>query len=262
LKRTPFHLVDFSPWPLTAGLGGLFLLLGTASWMHGFRPTLILVGLLVVVLTSIAWWRDVVREGLLQGAHTEKVATGLRMGIILFILSEVCFFSAFFWGFFHRALGPNVEVGSSWPPVGIIGLDAFSTPLLNTIVLLSSAVRVTWAHHRLLAQDKNGVIWGLALTLVLGAYFTFLQAGEYYESFFTISDGVYGSCFYVATGFHGLHVLIGRLFLFICFLRALADGFSDTHHVGFEAAAWYWHFVDVVWLFLFCFVYWWAGRGA
>ena len=235
---------------------------GTASWMHGFRPTLVLVGLLVVILTSVVWWRDVIREGLFQGHHTAKVAAGLRQGMILFILSEVVFFGAFFWGFFHSSMGPAVELGSTWPPVGVVGLDTFSVPLLNTVVLLSSGVRVTWAHHSLLAEDKRGVVWGLVVTVVLGAYFTYLQVNEYIRSFFTISDGVYGSCFYVATGFHGLHVLIGRTFLLVCLFRAVNDSFSAAHHVGLERAAWYWHFVDVVWLFLFTFVYWWAGRGA
>nr|YP_009136577.1 cytochrome c oxidase subunit 3 [Lepidodermella squamata]AKD00052.1 cytochrome c oxidase subunit 3 [Lepidodermella squamata] len=262
MQRVPFHLVEFSPWPLTASLGALFITAGTASWMHGFRPTLVLVGLLVVILTSVVWWRDVIREGMFQGFHTAKVATGLRQGMILFILSEVCFFGAFFWGFFHSAMGPAVELGSTWPPVGVVGLDTFSVPLLNTVVLLSSGVSVTWAHHSLLAQDKSGVVWGLVVTVILGAYFTYLQVNEYLSAFFTISDGVYGSCFYVATGFHGLHVLIGSTFLLVCLVRAIYDGFSDSHHVGLESAAWYWHFVDVVWLFLFTFIYWWAGTGA
>ena len=234
---------------------------GIASWMHGFRPTLALVGLLVVTLTATLWWRDVIREGVFQGHHTTKVVTGLRQGMILFILSEVCFFAAFFWGFFHAAMGPNVEIGSCWPPVGLVALDAFSVPLLNTVVLLSSGVRVTWAHHRLLAGDKRGLVWGLTVTVLLGGYFTYLQVCEYQRAFFTISDRVYGSSFYVATGFHGLHVLIGRTFLLVCLIRSINDRFADTHHVGLERAAWYWHFVDVVWLFLFTFIYWWAGTG-
>jgi cytochrome c oxidase subunit 3 len=179
--------------------------------------------------------------------------------MVLFILSEVAFFAAFFWGFFHSSLGPAVEVGSAWPPLGVFVLDTFSVPLLNTVVLLSSGVRATWAHHSLLAGRKPGVLSGLLLTVLLGAYFTYLQILEYAGSCFTISDGVYGSCFYLATGFHGLHVLVGSAFLSVCLLRAALNRFSVGHHVGLEAAVWYWHFVDVVWLFLFSFVYWWAG---
>jgi len=181
-----------------------------------------------------------------MGSHTPEVATGLRRGIILFILSEVCFFGAFFWGFFHSSLRPGVEVGCCWPPVGVVALDTFSVPLLNTVVLLSSGVRVTWAHHRMLCQDKAGVVLGLVVTVLLGGYFTFLQITEYLIAHFTVTDGVYGSRFYVATGFHGLHVLIGRLFLLVCLARTGLDGFSSGHHVGLESAAWYWHFVDVV----------------
>jgi len=140
-----------------------------------------------------------------------------------------------------------------------VALDTFSVPLLNTVVLLSSGIRVTWAHHRMLCQDKVGVILGLVVTVVLGAYFTYLQGTEYYMAQFTVTDGIYGSTFYVSTGFHGLHVLIGRMFLAVCLARAAFNGFSSGHHVGLESAAWYWHFVDVVWLFLFSFIYWWAA---
>lgn len=254
----PFHLVEYSPWPLTGSMGGFCLVVGLVSWFHGYGYIGIIVGLVLVVLTIFQWWRDVVRERTYQGFHTEAVSRGLRMGIILFIISEVIFFFSFFWAFFHRRLAPTIELGSCWPPVGIRPLNAFAVPLLNTVVLLASGFTVTWAHHALIEGNLSGGIQGLVLTVVLGVYFTFLQANEYYDAPFSIADGVYGSTFFVATGFHGLHVLIGTTFLLVCLIRTWLNHFAKDHHFGFEAAAWYWHFVDVVWLFLFTWIYWWG----
>lgn len=256
--RNPFHLVEFSPWPLTGSMGALFLTLGLAGWFHGYSMSTIILGFVLVGLTIIQWWRDVIREGTFQGFHTGKVAKGLRWGIILFIVSEVCFFFAFFWAYFHSSLAPSPELGSCWPPVGIDPLNPFEIPLLNTAVLLASGVTVTWAHHALMEGDRANGLQGLVATVILGVYFTFLQAGEYIEAPFTIADGAYGSAFFVATGFHGLHVLIGSSFLLVCLVRVWTQHFSSTHHFGFEAAAWYWHFVDVVWLFLYLSIYWWG----
>nr|YP_010536703.1 cytochrome c oxidase subunit III [Trochus sacellum]UYC29875.1 cytochrome c oxidase subunit III [Trochus sacellum] len=256
--RTPFHLVEFSPWPLTGSMGALFLTAGSAGWFHGYFYSVSLLGFLLIILTMIQWWRDVTREATFQGFHTEKVSSGLRWGMILFITSEVCFFFAFFWAYFHSSLAPTPELGSCWPPTGVDPLNPFQVPLLNTAVLLASGVTVTWAHHALMEGDKSGGIQGLTGTVILGVYFTILQAGEYYEAPFTIADGAYGSTFFVATGFHGLHVLIGTTFLAICLARVISNHFSTAHHFGFEAAAWYWHFVDVVWLFLYLSIYWWG----
>nr|AOY34885.1 cytochrome c oxidase subunit III [Clithon retropictum] len=256
--RNPFHLVEFSPWPLTGSMGALFLTLGLAGWFHGYSMSTMVLGLVLIALTMVQWWRDVIREGTFQGFHTGKVSKGLRWGMVLFIVSEVCFFFAFFWAYFHSSLAPSPELGSCWPPVGINPLNPFEVPLLNTAVLLASGVTVTWAHHALMEGDRINGIQGLIATVVLGVYFTFLQGGEYYEAPFTIADGVYGSAFFVATGFHGLHVLIGSSFLLVCLVRVWTQHFSPTHHFGFEAAAWYWHFVDVVWLFLYLSIYWWG----
>nr|YP_010349991.1 cytochrome c oxidase subunit III [Clithon corona]UOH96861.1 cytochrome c oxidase subunit 3 [Clithon corona]URF21489.1 cytochrome c oxidase subunit III [Clithon corona] len=256
--RNPFHLVEFSPWPLTGSMGALFLTVGLAGWFHGYSMSTMVLGLVLIGLTMVQWWRDVIREGTFQGFHTGKVSKGLRWGMILFIVSEVCFFFAFFWAYFHSSLAPTPELGSCWPPVGINPLNPFEVPLLNTAVLLASGVTVTWAHHALMEGDRVNGIQGLIATVVLGVYFTFLQGGEYYEAPFTIADGVYGSAFFVATGFHGLHVLIGSSFLLVCLVRVWTQHFSPTHHFGFEAAAWYWHFVDVVWLFLYLSIYWWG----
>nr|YP_010274804.1 cytochrome c oxidase subunit III [Chrysopetalum debile]UJV31481.1 cytochrome c oxidase subunit 3 [Chrysopetalum debile] len=257
--RQPFHLVEFSPWPLTGSLGALMLTIGLTSWFHGYSIIPMLLGLMIVALTMLQWWRDVIREATYLGHHTSLVVKGLRWGMILFIASEVLFFFAFFWAFFHSSLAPTPELGCSWPPAGIDPINPFSVPLLNTAVLLASGVTVTWAHHSLMEGSRDEAIKSLILTVLLGAYFTFLQAGEYWEASFTIADSVYGATFFVATGFHGLHVLIGSSFLLVCLFRTVVFHFSKHHHFGFEAAAWYWHFVDVVWIFLYLCIYWWGS---
>uniref|UniRef100_UPI0030E20BB4 cytochrome c oxidase subunit III n=1 Tax=Henricia sanguinolenta TaxID=72675 RepID=UPI0030E20BB4 len=255
----PYHLVDQSPWPLTGAISALMMTSGLILWFHTSNNNLLLIGGLLLILTITLWWRDVIREATFQGSHTSQVEAGLRYGMILFITSEVCFFFAFFWAFFHSSLAPTAELGVSWPPTGINPINPFLVPLLNTAVLLSSGVTVTWAHHSILSNNRNEAIQSLLLTVLLGLYFTALQAWEYIDSPFTIADSVYGSTFFVATGFHGFHVLIGTTFLFICLSRLTTFHFSNNHHFGFEAAAWYWHFVDVVWLFLYICIYWWGS---
>nr|YP_009244862.1 cytochrome c oxidase subunit III [Amynthas hupeiensis]AMO26947.1 cytochrome c oxidase subunit III [Amynthas hupeiensis]BDQ43723.1 cytochrome c oxidase subunit 3 [Amynthas hupeiensis]BDQ43736.1 cytochrome c oxidase subunit 3 [Amynthas hupeiensis] len=257
--RQPFHLVEYSPWPLTSSLGAFTLAIGLASWFHGYGMTCFILAISLIIMSMYQWWRDVVREGTYMGHHTMPVAFGLRWGMILFITSEVMFFFAFFWAFFHSSLAPTPEIGCSWPPTGISPLNPFSVPLLNTAVLLASGVTVTWAHHSLMEGKHTNSIQALAVTVMLGAYFTILQAGEYLAAPFTIADSVYGTTFFVATGFHGMHVLIGSTFLLICLLRTSLHHFSSGHHFGFEAAAWYWHFVDVVWVCLYLCIYWWGS---
>lgn len=259
MPRQPFHLTEFSPWPLTGALSALILTVGLTNWFHTNQTLCLLLALILVITTIVQWWRDVIREGAFQGFHTSKVIAGLRWGIILFIASEVAFFFAFFWAFFHRRLAPTPEIGCSWPPTGITPINPFSIPLLNTTVLLASGVTVTWAHHALISNERPAATQALFLTISLGVYFTLLQLIEYSEASFSIADRAYGTTFFVATGFHGLHVLIGTTFLFICIGRVIRHQFSRTHHFGFEAAAWYWHFVDVVWIFLFLSIYWWGA---
>nr|AWI62655.1 cytochrome c oxidase subunit III [Epimeria cornigera] len=254
----PYHLVEKSPWPLTASLGAMFLTTGLVKWFHSFNPYLMTLGLITIIFSSYQWWRDISREGMFQGLHTYKVTTGLRWGMILFIVSEVLFFFSFFWAFFHSSLNSNMEIGGVWPPTDINPFNPFQIPLLNTAILISSGVTVTWAHHSVTSSLHTQSIQALILTVLLGLYFTALQALEYSESNFSISDSVYSSTFFVATGFHGLHVIIGTIFLLICLLRLLSAHFSSHHHMGFEAAIWYWHFVDVVWLFLYVSIYWWG----
>nr|YP_009112232.1 cytochrome c oxidase subunit III [Hemidactylus bowringii]AIY32702.1 cytochrome c oxidase subunit III [Teratoscincus roborowskii]AIY61204.1 cytochrome c oxidase subunit III [Hemidactylus bowringii]AJJ48357.1 cytochrome coxidase subunit III [Teratoscincus roborowskii] len=254
-----YHMVDPSPWPLTGAAAALLLTSGLAMWFHFNTMIPMTLGLAVTLLTMYQWWRDIVREGTFQGHHTKPVQKGLRLGMILFITSEVFFFLGFFWAFYHSSLAPTPELGGTWPPTGVTPINPFDVPLLNTAVLLASGVTVTWAHHAMMSANRTEATQGLALTILLGAYFTLLQAMEYGETPFTIADATYGATFFIATGFHGLHVIIGTAFLTVCLARQMNFHFTTTHHFGFEAAAWYWHFVDVVWLFLYISLYWWGS---
>nr|WGO57969.1 cytochrome c oxidase subunit III [Perisphaerus sp. 1 ZQW-2023b] len=258
-QNHPFHLVDKSPWPIIGATSVMITMIGVINWFHLYNKNLMLMGMVIIILTMIQWWRDIIRESTFQGLHTKFVIKGLRWGMILFIISEVFFFISFFWAFFHSSLSPTLEIGSLWPPIGIMPFNPLQIPLLNTTILLSSGVTITWAHHSLLENNYNQAFQGLFLTIILGVYFTALQAFEYMESPFTISDSIYGTTFFVATGFHGIHVLIGTTFLLMCLIRHSKYHFSSLHHFGFEAAAWYWHFVDVVWLFLYISIYWWGS---
>nr|APX39222.1 cytochrome c oxidase subunit 3 [Chrysolina americana] len=258
-KNHPFHLVDVSPWPILSSFSALIVMTGLIKWFYMNNPNLFLLGLMIMVLIMYQWWRDIVRESTFQGHHTFKVILGLRLGMILFITSEVFFFISFFWGFFHNALTPSIEIGMMWPPKGIQTFNPIEIPLLNTLILLTSGLTVTWAHHSLMENDYNQALQSLMLTVTLGILFSILQTYEYMEAPFTMADSIYGASFFMATGFHGLHVIIGTMFLLICLIRHYFNHFSSTHHFGFEAAAWYWHFVDVIWLFLYISIYWWGS---
>ena len=219
---------------------------GAVLNFHYNSSLLLYIGLIIIVLTMIVWWRDIIREATFQGVHTKTVRTGLRFGMILFITSEVCFFVAFFWAYFYSSVAPNTELGTVWPPIGLEVLDPLAVPLINTAILLSSGVTVTWAHYAIINNNRAGAIQALACTIVLGVLFTALQVIEYYDASFSISDSVYGASFFMATGFHGFHVIIGTIFLAICWMRLVAYHYTPAYHFGLEAASWYWHFVDVV----------------
>lgn len=257
--KHPYHLVTPSPWPLLSALGSFFITVGAVLYMHQFPfgGFLLTFGLLYATIIAAMWWRDVIREAVFEGSHTRKVQNGLKMGMVLFILSEVMFFFAFFWAYFHSSLAPAVEIGSIWPPQGIEVFNPWGVPLLNTFILLLSGLTITYAHHALTVGDRTYAKDGFVFTILLAISFTFLQVYEYVEAPFNISDGIYGSTFFLATGFHGFHVFIGTLFILVCALRH--HQYTRDHMVGFEAAAWYWHFVDVVWLFLFVTIYWWGS---
>ncbi|HRD74975.1 MAG TPA: cytochrome c oxidase subunit 3 [Hyphomicrobiaceae bacterium] len=295
-KHHDYHLVNPSPWPLMGSIAAFVMAIGAIVWMQslggktglfGMRgPWLFAAGMLLVLFTMFMWWRDVIKEAH-AGDHTPVVQLHLRYGMILFIASEVMFFVAWFWAYFDVAFYPGtVETlpnsvyewgmterakltGSKWPPVPSpdgsfkATFDPWGLPLVNTLILLLSGTTVTWAHHALLENNRQGLIWGLLLTVILGAIFTGLQAYEYGHALFGYSKHIYGATFFMATGFHGAHVIIGTLFLLVCLFRAMKGHFSPKQHFGFEAAAWYWHFVDVVWLFLFLCIYvWGAGQYA
>ena len=259
--KHPYHLVDPSPWPILGAISVGALAFGAVLWMHGHGPWLMVVGALFVIACMFVWWRDVIHEAVYEGHHNAIVQIGLRYGMALFIASEVMFFSAFFWAYFSASLFPTEAIGHVWPPKTIHPFDPFHLPFLNTLILLLSGTTVTWAHHSLLHGDRKGLIQGLACTVLLGISFTCVQAYEYSHAAFAFTDGIYPSTFFMATGFHGFHVIIGTTFLLVCLFRAMKGQFTPTHHVGLEAAAWYWHFVDVVWLFLFICIYVW-GHGA
>nr|ARH53797.1 cytochrome c oxidase subunit 3 [Curculio elephas] len=258
-QNHPFHLVDKSPWPLLGSLSMFSFMMGLIKWFHLHNNNLLYLSMFTSILVMYQWWRDIVRESTFQGKHTIKVTLGLRLGMMLFITSEVFFFIAFFWAFFHASLSPSVELGMNWPPKGITTFNPLEIPLLNTLILLSSGLSITWTHHSIMENNYTQSFQSLSLTILLGFYFSLLQMYEYNEAPFTISDSIYGSTFFMTTGLHGIHVIIGSSFLLVCLIRLYKNHFSSTHHFGFEAAAWYWHFVDVVWLFLYISMYWWGS---
>jgi cytochrome c oxidase subunit 3 len=257
-----FHLVDPSPWPLIASLGAFMLTSGLVLYMHKFVGgwQLLITGFSIILYMMYTWWRDIIREATFEDQHSVAVQKGLRLGMVLFIVSEIMFFFAFFWAFFHSSIAPVHNIGGVWPPKAISTINTFTIPLTNTFLLLTSGATVTWAHHALLARAKKHTLVALIFTLVLAILFTCLQGLEYVNAPFNISDGVYGSCFYMSTGFHGFHVFVGTIALFVSFIRIILNHFTNKHHFGFESAIWYWHFVDVVWLFLFINVYWWSSK--
>jgi cytochrome c oxidase subunit 3 len=257
----PFHLVSPSPWPLFTSISLLTLTTALVSAMHGFNNAEIFLasGLVNVILSMSLWFRDIISEGTYLGNHTLAVQRGLNMGVALFIVSEALFFLGIFWAYFHSSLSPTVELGAHWPPMGIDAINPFELPALNTVLLLSSGVTVTYAHHCLIQGNRSGALYGTALTIGLALIFTALQGVEYTVSSFTISDGTFGSCFYFGTGFHGIHVMIGTAFIAVGLWRILAYHVTDNHHLGLESSILYWHFVDVVWLFLYISIYYWGS---
>jgi len=258
-KTHPFHLVNPSPWPFVGAIGALIFAIGLVLLIHHHGPYVLGMGLIIVLFTMAGWWRDVIRESEDKATYTPPVQVGLRVGMALFITSEVMFFVAFFWAFFNASLFPTEATGGVWPPKGIHPLNPFEYPYFNTLVLLLSGTTITWAHHALIANQNKDVLKGIGLTILLGLLFTSIQAYEYVHATFAFKGGIYPSTFYMATGFHGAHVIVGTIFLMVCWGRARLGQFTPDRHVGFEAAAWYWHFVDVVWLFLFVSIYWWGS---
>ena len=264
-KNHDYHLVDPDPWPLIGAMAAFALFGGTVMWLHdnAYGKFVMVLGVLGVIVTMFNWWANTIREAH-TGYHTPVVQLHLRYGMILFIASEVMFFLARFWAFFDSALFPSAveAVGSQWPPKGVEVLNPWGFPLLNTLILLCSGTTVTFAHHSLIHGDRDGLKLGLWMTILLGMLFTSIQAYEYANAPFGFGGNTYGSAFFMATGFHGFHVIVGTIFLSVCLFRSYKGDFTPRQHFGFEAAAWYWHFVDVVWLFLFVCIYWWGMGNA
>nr|AHB85661.1 cytochrome c oxidase subunit 3 [Polyplax asiatica] len=258
-KFHPFHIVSVSPWPLLSSASGFTLAVGLVEAFSGMGWFLVGWGSLSSGALAGLWWRDAIRESFLLGEHTMEVTRGLRVGVILFILSEVMFFFSIFFAFFFLSLNPDVSLGGQWPPEGLSPVPYMGVPLMNTVLLLSSGISLTWSHHALIGGMAFRSAFPLLISVLLGGGFLLLQAEEYSECSFSISDSSFGSLFFVSTGFHGVHVMIGTVFLSVNLVRVISAHFSPHHHLGFEAGAWYWHFVDVVWLFLFITIYWWGS---
>ena len=261
----PYHLVRPSIWPFLSALAAGLLAVGALFYMHHIKLGTfefglkgIVLGFAFVLAGMFFWWRDIIREAVIERAHTPIVKVGLRYGMALFIASEVMFFVAFFWAFFGASLFP---AGGVWPPTGIVAMDPLEMPLMMTLVLLLSGTTVTWAHHAILEGRRAEAVQALTFTVVLGILFSCFQMYEYYHATFAFKGGIFPSTFYMATGFHGFHVIVGTIFLAVCLFRTKRGDFTPDSHFGFEAAAWYWHFVDVVWLFLFVAIYWWGGSS-
>lgn len=270
----PYHLVRPSAWPLVGACAAGILAVGALMYMHdvslgGFKIgfTGLILGVMAVIATMFLWWKDIIFEAVVEKAHSPIAQIGLRYGMALFIASEVMFFVAFFWAFFDASLyaGEAAQflrtayTQGMWPPPQIITIPPFELPLLMTMILLLSGCTVTWAHHAILEGKQEESVKALGVTVGLGFVFLCFQIYEYAHAHFGFTEGIYPSTFFMATGFHGFHVFVGTVFLFVCWARAKKGHFTKDRHFGFEAAAWYWHFVDVVWLFLFIAVYWWGS---
>lgn len=258
IKNHQFHLVDPSPWPIIISFIIINYTIFSIIFFNSKKWKIITIGITIILWIILLWWRDIQRERTFQGNHTFRVSLSIKYGIILFITSEILFFFRFFWRFFHHSLTPNQEIGLQWPPISIERFNPLHIPLINTIILLRSGISVTWTHRSICINNLEETKKRLIITVIIGIYFSILQIYEYIESPFCIRDSIYGSRFFITTGFHGIHVLIGTIFLIHCLLRLNKLHFRNNHHLGLEIAIWYWHFVDVVWLFLYISIYWWG----
>ena len=259
-KNHPFQIISPSPWPLVIAMGSLLLTLGAVLAMHHIDFIIILIGATMVIGGCAGWWRDMIIESKDNQIYTKEVKNGLKIGMLIFIGTEIMFFVSFFWAYFNASLFPSEVIGSVWPPKGLKTIDPFDLPYLNTLLLLLSGSTVTWAHNNILKEKMKDFTLGIGVTILLGLTFTSIQAFEYYHAPFLFKGGIYPSTFYMATGFHGLHVLLGTTFLTLCYFRSKEGHYTKESHTSFELAAWYWHFVDAVWLFLFVSIYYGSGH--
>nr|YP_010403075.1 cytochrome c oxidase subunit III [Vespa magnifica]QKG04159.1 cytochrome c oxidase subunit 3 [Vespa magnifica]UQW19831.1 cytochrome c oxidase subunit 3 [Vespa magnifica]WHL55432.1 cytochrome c oxidase subunit 3 [Vespa magnifica] len=254
----PYHMVSISPWPLILSINIMLFLISLIKWFYFMSTNLMIMSSISLILTLIQWWRDIIRESTFQGMHTSYTMKNLKLSMILFITSEIFFFISLFWAYFHSSLSPSIEIGMMWPPKNIIMFNPYDIPLLNSIILITSGITITWSHNSLLNKKNKMAFFTLLYTIYLSFMFTMCQYFEYKSASFTIADSIFGSIFFMTTGFHGIHVIIGTIFLIVCMFRMIFNHFSSYHHFGFEAAIWYWHFVDIVWLFVYTWLYWWS----
>lgn len=254
-----FHLVNPRPWPFINSLNTFSIFSSIILLMNKKILVNLTTRLIILLFRLYFWWKDVHRESSYQGFHTSIIIKIIIRGIILFIISEIFFFFSFFWESLYYILVLDIEFSMIWPPKGVKFFDIITVPLLNTFILLRSGVRATYSHFLLINKDYNYSIIYLIITIFLGLYFTFLQWIEYKESFFTMSDSIFGSTFYLITGFHGIHVIVGTLFLIVSLIRFIKFSTISSHNLNFEIALWYWHFVDVVWIFLYLILYIWSN---
>nr|DBA43876.1 TPA_asm: COX3 [Bombus polaris] len=254
-KNFPFHMVTYSPWPIIVSVNIMNMMLSIILWIYLNNLMIMMMNLIILLMSSLMWFRDIIRESTFQGMHSLYIIMMMKFSMIMFIISELFFFISFFWTFFHNSISPSIEINLYWPPKMINFFNPFEIPLLNSIILIMSGFTVTLSHYNLLNNKFKSSILTLMITIILGLYFNFMQVFEYYNSFFCINDSIYGSIFYLSTGFHGIHVLIGTFMLSISLIRMMNSHFSMIHHMNFEFSIWYWHFVDVIWLFIYMFYY-------
>jgi len=256
-KYHPYHIVEIRPWPILAALTAFNTTLIVPLYLTRIRIAPLVITILSIIIVSNLWWRDIIREAKNQGIHQKHVIIGLKIGIIIFITSEIILFTAFFWAFFHSSVRPNCEIGQQWPPIIIKAFNPINIPTLNTVILLSSGVSITWTHHRIIHNNIKTSVLRLKITVMLAIFFTIIQIIEYLQAEFSISDSIFGSTFFIRTGFHGVHVIIGTIFLLVRLTRIKKLHTNKDHYTGIEISIWYWHFVDVIWIFLYTTIYWW-----
>lgn len=259
-KFNSFHIVTLSPWPLIASIQiSRLIIIVTFNNNNQIKTNNInLIEIVITFTIPTLWWKNTIKENNKEGTHHNKIIKGIKIGIIIFIISEVIFFISFFWAYFHSRTRPNIEIGQIWPPLSIKSFNPINVPLLNTVILIRSGFSITWSHHLILEKKINKSLKALKITLTIGVYFSLLQIIEYIQSEFSINDSSYGNIFFIATGFHGIHVLIGSTFILINIINIKKIFITNKQHIGFELSAWYWHFVDIVWLFLYLSIYWWG----
>nr|DBA43798.1 TPA_asm: COX3 [Bombus supremus] len=254
-KNFPFHMVTISPWPIILSINMMNMFLSIILWIYLNNLLIMIINLLNMLLSMFMWFRDIIRESTFQGMHSFYIISMLKFSMILFIISELFFFISFFWTFFHNSVSPSIEINSIWPPKMIKFFNPFEIPLLNSITLIMSGLTVTMSHYNFLNNNYKLSTEDLMFTIFLGSYFNYMQIFEYENSFFCMNDSIFGSIFFLSTGFHGIHVLCGTLMLFYSLIRIMNHHISKIHHINFEFAIWYWHFVDVIWLFIYMFYY-------